>query len=163
MNAEQYDYEAIHRAVCPGPETLTQGQRENRVWPASKDMIDFLALVNSQKWQESKSSTPVTPAYYQAMNNQLLSAPYKGWDNGARAIKHRLTSKGKAYLCYLKVTHPAPIRALTVVKACTALVVEGHWERLTDRDMINQAQDATFSILISARASTYSMVAGMAI
>jgi hypothetical protein len=113
-NTEQYDYEAIHAAVCPDPATLTKGQRDNRAWPTAKDMHVFLSLLGSEEWQAGKGSTPFNAnksAYHQAMNNGLLTGPRKGWDgNGAPTIKHRLTAKGAAYLCYLKVaTHkPAP-------------------------------------------------------
>ena len=149
-NVEQYDYEAIHRAVCPDPSTLTPGQRGNRVWPTPQDMIDFLGLLNDADWQEGKGCTPVNEhkqAYFQALNNQLLSAPFKVWGNGSAQVKHRLTSKGKAYLCYLKVAHRTPqaCRALTVVRQTrTALVVAGHWERLTDLDMRSIAKVASY-------------------
>lgn len=52
-------------------------------------------------------------------------------------------------------------RALAVVTTCTALVVAGHWHRLTVLDMIHQATDAEYSMLIRERASTYSMVGGL--
>ena len=42
-----------------------------------------------------------------------------------------------------------------------ALVVAGHWQRLTAVDMINQARDAEYTMLIRERASTYSMVGGL--
>jgi hypothetical protein len=168
-NTEQYDYEAIHADVCPDPATLTKGQRDNRAWPTVQNMIDFLTLLHSVEWQESKGSTPVNEhkqAYFQALNNQLLSAPFKVWANGSAQVKHRLTSKGRAYLCWLKVTHhkSKPLRALTVVKAtCSAVVVAGHWERLGAVDMIEQARDAMYTVCLRERANTYSMITGMAI
>jgi hypothetical protein len=62
-----------------------------------------------------------------------------------------------AYTEQFTVRKPKP-RALAVVKrTCTALVVAGHWERLSVQDTINHAMDAMYSIELNARVSTYSM------
>lgn len=115
MNALQqdYDFESIHRAVCPPVGTLTLGQRFNRAWPSPCDMITFLSLLNDVEFIESKTTTtPVGPAYWQAMNNTLLGSPEKKWANGSAYVSHRLTAKGRAYLCWLKVvTHKPTPRA----------------------------------------------------
>ena len=162
MNALQqdYDFESIHSVVCPPVETLTLGQRFNREWPSAQDMVTFLGLLNEGEFIESKTTTtPVCPAYWQAMNNILIGPPQKKWANGSAYVSHRLTAKGRAYLCWLKVvTYKSKALA---VRACTALVVVGHWQRLTIVDMINQATDAEYTMLIRERASTYSMVGGL--
>lgn len=72
-------------------------------------MLEFLGLLNDAEWHEQKAATtPITPAYYQALNNQLLGQPYKTWTNGSAYVSHRLTAKGRAYLCWLKVVHYKP-------------------------------------------------------
>jgi hypothetical protein len=157
-----YDYEAIHARVCPDPSTLTLGQRTNREWPSAEDMIAFLVLLGSDEWQNNAEDTPYSAnksAYYQAMNNGLLTPPRNGWDgNGAPYTKHRLTEKGRAYLLHLKVITRKPkpdCRALMVIEqACTALVPAGHWERVS---VFNQYHDAAYSVLIMENASTYAM------
>ena len=118
MNAVQqdYDFESIHRAVCPKSEDLTVGQRVNRTYPTVQDMLGFLGLLNDVEFIESKTATtPVGPAYWQAMNNTLLESPEKKWANGSAYVSHRLTAKGRAYLCWLKIATHKP-------KLCLALM-----------------------------------------
>lgn len=156
---QDYDFDSIHRAVCPPVETLTLGQHFNRAWPSPYDMITFLSLLNDVEFIENKTTTtPVCPAYWQAMNNTLIGSPEKKWANGSAYVSHRLTAKGRAYLCWLKVVTHKP-KAL-VVRACTALVVAGHWERLTAIDMINQATDAMYMLQFAHQADTRAMIAG---
>jgi hypothetical protein len=94
-----FDFDAVHRAVCPDPETLTPGQRANRIWPTALDMLKFLSRLSSiEAYDVRTGSTPVCPAYYQALNNGLLGTPKKSWGNGSAYVCHPLSEKGKAYL-----------------------------------------------------------------
>lgn len=164
-NTEQYDYEAIHRAVCPDPSTLTRGQRESRVWPSAKNMNDFLSLLGSEEWQKGKDTTPFSAnksAYYQAMNNGLLTVPRHGWDgNRAPTIKHSLTEKGRAYLLHLKVisrkSSPKPDTRATLRKyerrfnSATRWAVALH-PPLTPGEALNVLYEAHSAHVIDTRA-----------
>lgn len=82
----------------------------------------------------------------------------KLFDCGDFVHRHQSVADRMAeYANQFTVRKSKPCRALTVVTHCRALVVSGHWERLSAVDMINQAEDALYTMLIQARASTYAM------
>ena len=145
--APDFDFDIVHATVCPDPDTLTLGQRTNRFWPTAHEIHTLLTIVVSTKYRETRTmELHKTSAYDMALGRGLITKNGTAWASGAPYQRHKITIKGELYLAGLTRLLFTPVVVEKPGPVCMALVPMGFFERLTDTDLINQAQDAEYTV-----------------